>query len=298
LADAVHHVASGKVREIYAAGDDHLVLVTSDRISAFDVILPTPIPDKGRVLTGLSLFWFERTGDIVPNHVVSARLADLPEGLRDPDLAGRAMLCRRLEMLPVEVVVRGYLAGSGWKDYRDTGLLCGQRLPAGLVEADRLPEPIFTPSTKGELGVHDENITPDDARDLIGADRYAEVERVALALYRRAADWALERGVIVADTKFELGLDAAGRLVLGDEVVTPDSSRFWPADRYRPGSSPPSYDKQFVRDWLETLDWDKRAPGPELPPDVVAGTAERYREAYRVLTGRGFESYLQEMGAT
>jgi phosphoribosylaminoimidazole-succinocarboxamide synthase len=294
----VRHIGSGKVRELYDAGDDRLVLVASDRISAFDVVMPTPIPDKGRVLTGLSLFWFARTGDLVPNHLLSARLADLPEELRDPDWAGRAMLCCRLEMLPVECVVRGYLAGSGWKDYRATGAVCGHRLPAGLLEAARLPEPIFTPATKAEGGAHDENIDADAARALVGAERYAEVERVALVLYARAAEWALARGIIVADTKFELGVDAAGRLVLGDEALTPDSSRFWPAAAYRPGASPPSYDKQYVRDWLETLDWDKRAPGPELPPDVVEGTAARYREAYRVLTGRGFDTYLEEMAAT
>jgi phosphoribosylaminoimidazole-succinocarboxamide synthase len=201
-------------------------------------------------------------------------------------------------MLPVDCVVRGYLAGSGWKDYRATGAVCGHRLPAGLVEADRLPEPIFTPATKAEGGAHDENIDADAARALIGAERYAEVERVALALYARAAEWARARGIIVADTKFELGLDAGGRLVLGDEALTPDSSRFWPAAAYRPGASPPSYDKQYVRDWLETQDWDKRAPGPELPPEVVEGTAARYREAYAALTGRSFDTYLEEMGAT
>ena len=298
MTSAVRHLGSGKVRELYDAGDDRLVLVASDRMSAFDVVMPTPIPDKGRVLTGLSLFWFARTGDIVPNHLLSARLENLPEELRDPSLAGRVMLCRRLDMLPVECVVRGYLAGSGWKDYRATGAVCGHRLPARLVEADRLPEPIFTPATKAETGAHDENITPDAARELIGEERYAEAERIALALYRHAAAWAESRGVILADTKFELGVDAHGRLVLGDEALTPDSARFWPADAYAPGSSPPSYDKQYVRDWLETLDWDKRAPGPELPPDVVAGTAARYREAYRVLTGRDFQTYLDEMGGT
>jgi phosphoribosylaminoimidazole-succinocarboxamide synthase len=201
-------------------------------------------------------------------------------------------------MLPVECVVRGYLAGSGWKDYRATGAVCGHRLPAGLLEAARLPEPIFTPATKAEGGAHDENIDAEAARALVGAERYAAVERIALALYARAAEWALARGIIVADTKFELGVDAAGRLVLGDEALTPDSSRFWPRAAYRPGASPPSYDKQYVRDWLETLDWDKRAPGPELPPGVVEGTAARYREAYGALTGRGFDTYLEEMGAT
>jgi phosphoribosylaminoimidazole-succinocarboxamide synthase len=298
LPSPVRHVGSGKVRELYDAGDDRLVLVASDRISAFDVVMPTPIPDKGRVLTGLSLFWFERTADVVPNHLLSPRLEDLPAELRDPALAGRTMLCRRLEMLPIECVVRGYLAGSGWKDYRATRALCGHELPAGLVEADRLPQPIFTPATKAEAGDHDENITADAARQLVGEERYAEVERIALELYARAAAWAEQRGVILADTKFEFGLDADGRLVLGDEAFTPDSSRFWPADAYRPGASPPSYDKQFVRDWLETLDWDKRPPGPELPPEVVEGTARRYREAYSVVTGRAFATYLDEMGVT
>jgi phosphoribosylaminoimidazole-succinocarboxamide synthase len=287
------HLASGKVRELYDAGDDRLLMVASDRISAFDVVLPTPIPDKGRVLTGLSLFWFDTTASIVPNHLLSARLEDFPADARDRALAGRAMLVRRLEMLPIECVVRGYLAGSGWKDYAATGSVCGHRLPPDLRQADRLPRPIFTPATKALSG-HDENITADQAREVVGEERYAEVEAVCIALYQHAAAHASARGVIVADTKFELGLDEDGTLVLGDEVVTPDSSRFWPADRYAPGTSPPSFDKQYVRDWLETLDWDKTAPGPELPEEVAAGTADRYREAYERITDTPFQTYLQD----
>ena len=292
---ALAHVASGKVREIYDAGDDRLLLVASDRISAFDVILPTPIPDKGRVLTALSLHWFALTSDIVRNHVITAQVADFPEGARDPELAGRSLLVERLEMLPIECVVRGYLVGSGWKDYGRTGTVCGIPLPEGLREADRLPRTLFTPSTKATEG-HDENITAEQGIELVGEERYREVERVSIALYERAAEAARERGIILADTKFEFGLDAAGALVVGDEVLTPDSSRFWPAESYAPGSSPPSFDKQFVRDWLETGSWDKTPPGPELPDDVRDGTAARYREAYERLTGRPFASYLDEMG--
>jgi phosphoribosylaminoimidazole-succinocarboxamide synthase len=292
---ALDHLASGKVRELYDAGDGRLLMVASDRISAFDVVLPTPIPDKGRVLTALSLHWFALTGDIVRNHVISAQVADFPEGARDPELAGRALLCRRLEMLPLECVVRGYLAGSGWKDYGRTGAVCGIALPAGLREADRLPRTLFTPSTKATSG-HDENITAEQGIALVGEARYREVERASIALYERAAAAALERGIILADTKFEFGLDADGSLVVADEVLTPDSSRFWPADSYAPGSSPPSFDKQFVRDWLETQPWDKTPPGPELPDAVRDGTAARYREAYERLAGRTFASYCDEMG--
>jgi phosphoribosylaminoimidazole-succinocarboxamide synthase len=291
---ALDHLASGKVRELYDAGDGRLLLVASDRISAFDVVLPTPIPDKGRVLTALSLYWFALTGDIVRNHVISARLADFPEGARDPGLAGRALLVRRLEMLPLECVVRGYLAGSGWKDYGRTGAVCGIELPAGLREADRLPRTLFTPSTKATTG-HDENITPEQGIELVGEARYRAVEQASIALYERAAAAALERGIILADTKFEFGIDADGSLVVADEVLTPDSSRFWPAGSYAPGSSPPSFDKQYVRDWLETQPWDKTAPGPELPDEVRDGTAARYREAYERLAGRPFASYLDEM---
>jgi phosphoribosylaminoimidazole-succinocarboxamide synthase len=281
MPEAAAHVGSGKVRELYALDDERLLLVASDRISTFDVVLPTEIPDKGRVLTGLAGFWFARTRDIVPNHLIS--LAD----------DGRTTECRRLEMLPIECVVRGYLSGSGWKDYVATGATSGHVLPSGMQESDRLPEPIFTPATKAQEG-HDENIDAARASELVGDERFREVERVALALYAFAAEYALERGIIIADTKFELGVDEEDRLVLGDEALTPDSSRFWPADEYRPGGPQPSFDKQFVRDYCETLGWDKTAPGPELPEDVVAGTRARYVEAFERVTGIPFENYLAE----
>jgi phosphoribosylaminoimidazole-succinocarboxamide synthase len=275
------HVGSGKVRELYALDDDRLLLVASDRISTFDVILPTPIPDKGLVLTGLSAFWFARTEDLVPNHLLA---------LRED---GRSTECRRLEMLPIECVVRGYLSGSGWKDYRATGAVCGHLLPDGLLESQQLPEPIFTPATKAQTG-HDENIDGEQAAALVGEDRYAEVEATALALYARASAFARERGIILADTKLEFGLDDNGRLVLGDEAFTPDSSRFWPADEYVAGSTPPSFDKQFVRDYCEQLGWDKTYPGPELPDDVVDGTRARYVEAFERLTGIAFSDYVAD----
>jgi phosphoribosylaminoimidazole-succinocarboxamide synthase len=275
------HVGSGKVRELYALDGDRLLLVASDRISTFDVVLPTEIPDKGRVLTGLSAFWFVRTGDLCANHLLVVG-AD-----------GRSLECRRLEMLPIECVVRGYLAGSGWKDYQASGEVCGHALPEGLRESDRLAIPIFTPATKAETG-HDENITREQAAGLIGEERLAEVEAASLALYRFASDYAAERGIIIADTKFEFGIDDAGRLVLADEAFTPDSSRFWPADSYAPGAAQPSFDKQFVRDYCETLGWDKTDPGPELPEDVVAGTRARYVEAFERLTERSFDAYLDE----
>src|SRR5215471_11289362 len=275
------HVASGKVREIYALDDERLLLVASDRISTFDVVLPTEIPDKGRVLTGLSSFWFARTKHIVPNHLL---------GLRDD---GRSMECRRLEMLPVECVVRGYITGSGWKDYLASGEVCGHRLPEGLRESERLPEPIFTPSTKAQTG-HDENITREQASELVGAERLAEVERVALELYRFAAEYAEARGIILADTKFELGLDEDSCLVLADEVFTPDSSRFWPADAFAPGGPQASFDKQYVRDYCESVGWDKTYPGPELPDDVVAETRAKYVEAFQRLTGVSFDDYLAD----
>jgi phosphoribosylaminoimidazole-succinocarboxamide synthase len=275
------HVASGKVREIYALDDERLLLVASDRISTFDVVLPTEIPDKGRVLTGLSGFWFARTKQIVPNHLLA---------LRDD---GRSTECRRLEMLPIECVVRGYITGSGWKDYRAAGKVCGHRLPEGLRESDRLPEPIFTPATKAQTG-HDENITRDDAAELVGRDRFGEVERIALELYRFAAAHAETRGIILADTKFELGMDGEGRLVLADEAFTPDSSRFWPADQYAPGGAQPSFDKQYVRDYCESVGWDKTYPGPELPDDVVVGTRTRYVEAFELLTGIPFDDYIAD----
>ena len=288
-------IGRGKVREIYDLGSDGLLLVASDRISAFDVIMPTPIPDKGRVLTGMTLFWLDRTKGIVPNHLRGAWPGELPDEAGAPELRGRAMLCEKLTMLPIECVVRGYLAGSGWKDYRASGTVSGHRLPEGLDEAAQLPTPIFTPATKAEMGDHDENITVEQARNQIGSEEFAAVEAASIALYEHAAAHARERGIILADTKFEFGYDADGRLVLGDEVMTPDSSRWWPVDGYRTGSSPPSYDKQYVRDYLETLDWDKTAPGPELPADVVRGTANRYREAYELLSDSSFDDYLDKM---
>ena len=288
-------IGRGKVREIYDLGSDGLLLVASDRISAFDVIMPTPIPDKGRVLTGMTLFWLDRTSDIVPNHLRGAWPGELPDEAGAPELRGRAMLCEKLTMLPIECVVRGYLAGSGWKDYRASGTVSGHRLPEGLDEAAQLPTPIFTPATKAEMGDHDENITVEQARNQIGSEEFAAVEAASIALYEHAAAHARERGIILADTKFEFGHDADGRLVLGDEVMTPDSSRWWPVDGYRTGISPPSYDKQYVRDYLETLDWDKTAPGPDLPTDVVRGTANRYREAYELLTDSSFDDYLDKM---
>jgi phosphoribosylaminoimidazole-succinocarboxamide synthase len=274
------HVASGKVRELYALDDDRLLLVASDRISTFDVVLPTEIPDKGRVLTGLSGFWFTLLHAIVPNHMLALR-AD-----------GRSMECRRLDMLQIECVVRGYLAGSGWKDYVATGMTSGHRLPEGLRDSDKLPEPIFTPATKAQTG-HDENISRDAAAELVGAERLAEVERIAIALYAAAADHALTRGIIIADTKFELGLDADGKLMLGDEALTPDSSRFWPADSYEPGRTQDSFDKQFVRDFCAQTGWDKTEPGPELPEDVVMHTRSKYIEAFERLTTIPFPAYRE-----
>ncbi|HEV8178678.1 MAG TPA: phosphoribosylaminoimidazolesuccinocarboxamide synthase [Gaiellaceae bacterium] len=277
------HIASGKIREIYSIDDDRLLLVASDRISTFDVVLPTEIPDKGRVLTGLSGYWFTVLSPIVPNHML---------GIRDD---GRSMECRRLEMLPIECVVRGYLAGSGWKDYRASGEVCGHRLPEGLSESDKLPEPIFTPATKAQEG-HDENITRAQAAELVGEERLREVEAVSLRLYTAAAEHALRAGIIIADTKFELGVDRDGALVLGDEAMTPDSSRFWPADEYRAGGPQPSFDKQFVRDYCETLGWDKTDPGPELTADVVDGTRARYVEAFERLTEIPFADYVADPG--
>jgi phosphoribosylaminoimidazole-succinocarboxamide synthase len=281
MPETATHVGSGKVRELYALDDERLLLVATDRISTFDVVLPTEIPDKGRVLTGLSAFWFARTRDICSNHLLALR----------PD--GRSQECRRLEMLPLECVVRGFLAGSGWKDYRATGEVCGHLLPEGLQESDRLAEPIFTPSTKAQTG-HDQNITHDEAAELVGAERLDEVEATSLALYRLAAEYAAARGIIIADTKFEFGVEADGGLVLADEAFTPDSSRFWPADDYEPGRSQPSFDKQFVRDYCETLGWDKTDPGPELPDEVVAGTRARYIDAFERLTGRPFAHYVDD----
>ena len=270
--------ATGKVREVYEAGDD-LLMVASDRVSIYDVILPDPIPDKGRVLTGMSAFWFDRTNPIVPNHLLS--IEDVPEEVR-----GRAMLVRKLHMYPVECVVRGYLSGSGWREYRETGSVCGIGLPAGLSESDRLPRPIFTPATKAEFGDHDENVTFDEAAEMIG-DRplMEELRRISIELYEFGARHAAERGIILADTKFEFGSHPGAEVVLGDEVMTPDSSRFWPEDGYEPGRSQPSFDKQFVRDWADATGWDHTPPGPELPEDVISQTRERYLEAYRMITG-------------
>jgi phosphoribosylaminoimidazole-succinocarboxamide synthase len=293
---ALHHsqlknlplVNRGKVRDVYAVADDRLLIVTTDRLSAFDVVLPQPIPGKGEVLTRVSNFWFARTRGIVPNHLsetpVDAVVTDPAERAA---LGERAVVVRRMRALPVEAIVRGYLIGSGWKDYQATGAVCGIALPAGLRLADRLPEPIFTPSTKAAVGDHDENIDFARAVELLGPELANQVRDASLRIYRDCAAYALERGIIIADTKFEFGLEEAGTLHLIDEVLTPDSSRFWPADQYAPGTSPPSFDKQFVRDYLETLDWDKRPPGPELPPEIIERTAAKYREAEARLTGAG-----------
>jgi phosphoribosylaminoimidazole-succinocarboxamide synthase len=279
--EQVRHLASGKVREIFALEDERVLLVASDRISVFDVVLPTEIPDKGRVLTGISGFWFRRTGEIVSNHLL---------GLRED---GRSSECRRLEMLPLECVVRGYLAGSGWKDYRQTGEIAGQELPPGLVESERLPQPLFTPSTKALVG-HDETVDRARGAELVGEKRYAEIERVSLALYEFAAAYAAERGILLADTKFEFGTGAEGELVLGDELFTPDSSRFWPADAYKPGGPQPSFDKQPVRDWTEATGWDKSYPGPKLPDEIVASARARYVEAFERLCEISFDDYLAD----
>ena len=275
----------GKVRDIYAVDDQHMLIITTDRLSAFDVVLPDPIPGKGRVLTEISRFWFDRTRHIVPNHLTDIPLATVVKDAQaQAALADRSMVVRRLRALPIEAVVRGYLIGSGWRDYQATGQVCGIALPSGLRQADRLPEPIFTPSTKAAIGTHDENIGFDDVVRTIGGELAAQVRDTAVALYRHASEYALTCGIIIADTKFEFGVDANGQLTLIDEALTPDSSRFWPVDTYRPGTSPPSFDKQFVRDYLETLDWNKRPPGPQLPADVIARTAEKYAEALRRLT--------------
>ena len=278
-------IQRGKVRDIYAVGDEHLLIVTTDRLSAFDVILPDPIPGKGAVLTAVSTFWFDRLRDLVPNHLADLQLADvLPDAAERAQVEGRAVLVRRLKPLPVEAIARGYLIGSGWKDYQTSGGVCGIRLPEGLRQAEQLPEPIFTPSTKAAVGDHDENVSFAAVEALIGDGLAAQVRDVTLRLYREAAAYAADRGILIADTKFEFGLDDAGTLTLIDEALTPDSSRFWPADEYQVGVSPPSFDKQFVRDYLETLDWNKTAPGPKLPEDIIRQTAMKYREAQRRLT--------------
>ncbi|HEX5947641.1 MAG TPA: phosphoribosylaminoimidazolesuccinocarboxamide synthase [Acidimicrobiales bacterium] len=288
------HVHSGKVRDIYAVDDERLLMVTSDRISAFDVVMDEPIAHKGRVLTAMSAFWFSQLADVVTGHLLSTDVADLPPSAQkvadEADLAGRVMLTRKAEMLPVECIVRGYITGSAWKEYRKAGTMHGASLPEGLLESAKLPEPVFTPSTKAEVGGKDENISFDASADLIGESLAAKVRDVSLEIYQRGADWARERGIIIADTKFELGL-IDGELVLCDEVLTPDSSRFWPTDAWEPGSTPPSFDKQPVRDYLETLDWDKTPPPPPLPDEVVTATSDRYIEAYERITGRSFADW-------
>jgi phosphoribosylaminoimidazole-succinocarboxamide synthase len=276
----------GKVRDLYEVDADHLLIVQTDRLSAFDVILPTPIPGKGEVLTAVSNFWFKKLGNVIPNHLSGID----PESVVKTDaeraqVRGRAFVTKKLKPLPIEAIVRGYLVGSGWKDYKKTGAVCGIQLPAGLQEAQKLPQPLFTPSTKAAVGDHDENISFEEAKKLLGADMAEQVKNATLALYTQAADYALTRGIIIADTKFEFGTDAAGKLYLIDEALTPDSSRFWPADQYQVGSNPPSFDKQFVRDWLESSGWNKQPPAPQVPADVLQKTADKYREAQRLLTG-------------
>ena len=284
-------LAKGKVRDIYAVGDDRLLLVASDRISTYDVVHPNPIPDKGKILTGLTAFWLDRTTSIVPNHAVS--FTDVPGEAR-----GRGMLVERLEMVPVECVVRGYITGSGWKDYQASGTVCGIELPGGLRESEQLPEPIFTPATKAEVGDHDENVDFDRAAEIIGdRELLEELRRVSIELYSHGAAHARERGIILADTKFEFGRRADGTIVLGDEALTPDSSRFWPADSYEPGRGQPSFDKQYVRDWAAGSGWDKSPPAPALPDDVVAKTRELYVDAYERIAGEPFSAWLERSGA-
>ena len=276
----------GKVRDIYDVDSEHMLIVTSDRLSAFDVILPQPIPGKGEVLTRVANFWFERTRDIIPNHLTDRPLEQVvPDAAQRAALGERAIVVRKLNPLPIEAIVRGYLIGSGWKDYQKSGAVCGIQLPQRLRQADKLPKPIFTPSTKAEVGGHDENISFEQSVELLGRELAEQVRDISLRIYSQCAAYALDKGIIIADTKFEFGQDSEGRLYLIDEVLTPDSSRFWPADQYRPGISPPSFDKQFVRDYLETLAWDKTPPGPELPDEVISKTADKYREAETRLTG-------------
>jgi len=275
----------GKVRDIYGIDERHLLIVTSDRLSAFDVVLPTPIPGKGEILARLSNFWFARTRHLIPNHLVDMPLDQVvPDAAERERLGNRAVVVRKLKTVPIEAIVRGYLVGSGWNEYQKTGAVCGIQLPAGLQQAQRLPEPLFTPSTKAAVGVHDENISFEQAAQRVGHDLAAQVRRASLAIYKECAAYALTRGIIIADTKFEFGVDEQGRLTLIDECLTPDSSRFWPADSYRPGANPPSFDKQYVRDYLESIGWNKKPPAPALPPEVVAKTVEKYREALTRLT--------------
>jgi phosphoribosylaminoimidazole-succinocarboxamide synthase len=279
-------IGRGKVRDIYSVDDAHLLIVTTDRLSAYDVVMPDPVPDKGRILTQVSLFWFRMMADLVENQLTELSVDDV---IKDPEIAAplraRSLVVKRLKPLPIEAVVRGYLIGSGWRDYLDTGRVCGIELPAGLEQAEKLPNTLFTPATKAEAGDHDVNISYDGVCDLIGEKLASRVQELSIAIYERAARYALDRGIIIADTKFEFGLDDEGRLYLIDEVLTPDSSRFWPVDSYSRGTSPPSFDKQYLRDYLDTLDWDKTAPGPDIPAEVLRRTAEKYREAYQRLTG-------------
>ena len=276
----------GKVRDLYEVDADHLLIVQTDRLSAFDVILPSPIPGKGVVLTAVSNFWFEKLGHVIPNHLsgIDPESVVKTEAER-AQVRGRSFVTKKLKPLPIEAIVRGYLVGSGWKDYKKTGAVCGIQLPSGMQEAQKLPQPLFTPSTKAAVGDHDENISFEEAKKLLGADMAEQVKKATLALYTAAADYALTRGIIIADTKFEFGTDKAGKLYLIDEALTPDSSRFWPADQYKVGSNPPSFDKQFVRDWLETSGWNKKPPAPQVPAEVLQKTADKYREAQRLLTG-------------
>jgi phosphoribosylaminoimidazole-succinocarboxamide synthase len=278
-------LGKGKVRDIYAVGDDKMLIVVSDRLSAFDVVLPDPIPDKGRVLNEMANFWFERLGHIVPNQLTGVDPESVVSPEERPQVKGRAIVVKKLRPLPIEAVVRGYIIGSGWKDYQKTGKICGIELPKGLQQAQKLPEPIFTPATKATDG-HDENISFEQAAALIGRELAQKVREISIRLYREASEYAAKKGIIIADTKFEFGLDPANQLVLIDEVLTADSSRFWPADSYQVGMSPPSFDKQYVRDYLETLDWDKTPPAPKLPPDVISRTSQKYREALERLTGK------------
>ena len=276
----------GKVRDIYEVDRDKLLIVQTDRISAFDVILSEPIPEKGRILTALSSFWFGKLGHVIPNHLTGISPESVVAGGEKSEVEGRAFVVKKLKALPIEAIVRGYIVGSGWKEYKKSGTVCGIPLPQGLVEAEKLPEPIFTPSTKAPMGEHDENISFEEAKRLIGADLAEKVKQAAIGLYSEAAEYALTKGIIIADTKFEFGLDEAGKLYLIDEILTPDSSRFWPKDEYQPGRNPPSFDKQYVRDWLEVQDWNKQAPAPALPAEVIQKTAEKYREAVTRLTSK------------
>jgi phosphoribosylaminoimidazole-succinocarboxamide synthase len=287
---------SGKVRDVYDVGDNRVLMVASDRLSAFDVVMNEPVPDKGRVLTAMSAFWFEQLHDVAPSHLISTDSADFPEAARGPEFAGRSMLCRVADMLPIECIVRGYLAGSAWKEYLATGATHGLQLPAGLRESSQLPEPVFTPSTKAALG-HDENISFDRAVALVGAPTVERARDIAILLYTRAAKLALERGIIIADTKFEFGF-IDGELAVCDEILTPDSSRFWPADQWQPGTTPPAFDKQPLRDYLESLGWDKQPPPPPLPAEVVAATRDRYIDGYERITGRSFADWPGNMGTS